>query len=276
MADLSKLADPGSPEELLVRRIDMERLPRHVAIIMDGNGRWAKGRSLPRVEGHRAGVASVREAVETAARLGLPGPHPLRLLGGELEAPALRGVDADEPAQGVRPQGAAGAGRQRHPLQRARPLAGARSLGGARAGGDPGGDRPLPRHELQHRPQLLGARRDRGRLPRHRRRLGRRPAGRHRRGDDRPLPLHLRPARPRPDDPHLRRAAGLQLPALADRLRRDLGHPDPLARLPPPRPLRGDPRLPAPRAPVRRRHAARRRRTSSPPAGGGADGSLPT
>jgi undecaprenyl diphosphate synthase len=72
MADLSKLADPGSPEELLVRRIDLDRLPRHVAIIMDGNGRWAKGRGLPRVEGHRAGVASVRETVETSARLGLP------------------------------------------------------------------------------------------------------------------------------------------------------------------------------------------------------------
>jgi undecaprenyl diphosphate synthase len=71
MADLSKLADPGSPEELLVRRIDLDRLPRHVAIIMDGNGRWARGRGLPRVEGHRAGVASVREAVETSARLGL-------------------------------------------------------------------------------------------------------------------------------------------------------------------------------------------------------------
>src|SRR6187549_181145 len=71
MAELSKLADPGSPEELLVRRLDMERLPRHVAIIMDGNGRWAKARSLPRVEGHRAGVASVRETVETAARLEL-------------------------------------------------------------------------------------------------------------------------------------------------------------------------------------------------------------
>ncbi len=49
MADTSKLAEPGSPEELLVRRIDMTRLPRHVAIIMDGNGRWAQGRSLPRV-----------------------------------------------------------------------------------------------------------------------------------------------------------------------------------------------------------------------------------
>jgi len=71
MADLSKLAEPGTPEELLVRRIDLGRLPRHVAIIMDGNGRWAKARGLPRVEGHRAGVASVRETVETAARLGL-------------------------------------------------------------------------------------------------------------------------------------------------------------------------------------------------------------
>jgi len=71
MADLSKLATPGSPEELLVRRLDLDRLPRHIAIIMDGNGRWAKARSLPRVEGHRAGVASVRETVETCARLEL-------------------------------------------------------------------------------------------------------------------------------------------------------------------------------------------------------------
>ena len=71
MADISKLAPPGSPEELIVRRIDLDRLPRHVAIIMDGNGRWAKGRNLPRVEGHRAGVASVRDTVEASAQLGL-------------------------------------------------------------------------------------------------------------------------------------------------------------------------------------------------------------
>ena len=71
MVDLAKLAEPGSPEELQVRRIDLDRLPRHVAIIMDGNGRWAKGRSLPRVEGHRAGVAAVRETVEATARLGV-------------------------------------------------------------------------------------------------------------------------------------------------------------------------------------------------------------
>jgi undecaprenyl diphosphate synthase len=72
MPDLSQLADPGSPEELLVRRIDLDRLPRHVAVIMDGNGRWATSRGLPRVEGHRAGVKAVRETVETAARLGVP------------------------------------------------------------------------------------------------------------------------------------------------------------------------------------------------------------
>lgn len=46
-------------------------LPRHVAIIMDGNGRWAQRRGLPRIEGHRRGVRSVRETVETCADLGL-------------------------------------------------------------------------------------------------------------------------------------------------------------------------------------------------------------
>jgi undecaprenyl diphosphate synthase len=71
MADLQKLAPPGSPEELIVRRMDLSRLPRHVAIIMDGNGRWAKARNLPRVEGHRAGVTAVRDTVEAAAELGL-------------------------------------------------------------------------------------------------------------------------------------------------------------------------------------------------------------
>jgi undecaprenyl diphosphate synthase len=71
MIDLRKLAEPGSIEETLVEKIDLQRLPRHVAVIMDGNGRWAKSRNLPRVEGHRAGIASVREIVETAARLEL-------------------------------------------------------------------------------------------------------------------------------------------------------------------------------------------------------------
>jgi len=71
MIDLRKLAEPGSIEETLLEKIDLRRLPRHIAVIMDGNGRWARARSLPRVEGHRAGIASVRECVETAARLEL-------------------------------------------------------------------------------------------------------------------------------------------------------------------------------------------------------------
>ncbi|MDX1582696.1 MAG: isoprenyl transferase [Thermoanaerobaculia bacterium] len=71
MIDLSKLAEPGSIEESLLEKIDLTSLPRHVAVIMDGNGRWARSRKLPRVEGHRAGITSVRETVETAARLEL-------------------------------------------------------------------------------------------------------------------------------------------------------------------------------------------------------------
>ena len=62
---------PGSAEEALVRQIDFDRLPAHVAVIMDGNGRWAAQRHLPRVEGHRAGIDSVREVVENSARLGI-------------------------------------------------------------------------------------------------------------------------------------------------------------------------------------------------------------
>ena len=62
---------PGSPDETLARQVDFERLPAHVAIIMDGNGRWAAQRHLPRVEGHRAGIESVRDVVETSARLGI-------------------------------------------------------------------------------------------------------------------------------------------------------------------------------------------------------------
>src|SRR4030095_4052355 len=51
--------------------LDLAKLPRHVAIIMDGNGRWAASRHMPRVAGHRAGADAVRRAVETSARLGL-------------------------------------------------------------------------------------------------------------------------------------------------------------------------------------------------------------
>ena len=62
---------PGSPDETLARQVNFDQLPAHVAIIMDGNGRWAAQRHLPRVEGHRAGIDSVRDVVETSARLGI-------------------------------------------------------------------------------------------------------------------------------------------------------------------------------------------------------------
>jgi undecaprenyl diphosphate synthase len=61
----------GHPDAQLVRQIARDRLPAHVAVIMDGNGRWAAQRHLPRVEGHRAGIEAVRDTVETAARLGI-------------------------------------------------------------------------------------------------------------------------------------------------------------------------------------------------------------
>ncbi len=53
-------------------KLDVQRLPQHIAIIMDGNGRWAKRRHLPRIAGHRAGAETVRDIVQTAARIGVP------------------------------------------------------------------------------------------------------------------------------------------------------------------------------------------------------------
>ncbi|HEX6279736.1 MAG TPA: isoprenyl transferase [Pyrinomonadaceae bacterium] len=61
----------NSAEAKLLERIDLERLPRHIAVIMDGNGRWAKKRGKPRIFGHRAGADSVRAIVDTCARLGI-------------------------------------------------------------------------------------------------------------------------------------------------------------------------------------------------------------
>jgi undecaprenyl diphosphate synthase len=59
-------------EAEVYRHLDPARLPKHIAIIMDGNGRWARRRHMPRVAGHRAGVAAVRSTVETAARVHIP------------------------------------------------------------------------------------------------------------------------------------------------------------------------------------------------------------
>ena len=69
--DVLAWAPSGSVEARLARQVDFGRLPAHVAVIMDGNGRWAARRRLPRVEGHRAGIDSVRDSVEVSARLGI-------------------------------------------------------------------------------------------------------------------------------------------------------------------------------------------------------------
>lgn len=62
---------PGEEDWLLAQSIDPERLPAHIAIIMDGNGRWANRRNMPRVAGHQAGIDPVRNTVEACARLGI-------------------------------------------------------------------------------------------------------------------------------------------------------------------------------------------------------------
>lgn len=71
--DLDKLAAyyADAPDDISLADVDLESVPRHVSIIMDGNGRWAQARGLDRSEGHVAGVDSLREAVTTSVRLGL-------------------------------------------------------------------------------------------------------------------------------------------------------------------------------------------------------------
>lgn len=71
MQDLFAVLKRGGEEWAVAEAIDPARLPAHIAIIMDGNGRWARMRSLPRVAGHKAGIEPVRTAVETCARLGI-------------------------------------------------------------------------------------------------------------------------------------------------------------------------------------------------------------
>src|SRR5215471_11556163 len=71
MKALLEVLRPGERDFELAQAIDPARLPAHIAIIMDGNGRWAGRRFLPRVAGHKAGIGPVRSTVETCARLGV-------------------------------------------------------------------------------------------------------------------------------------------------------------------------------------------------------------
>ena len=69
--NFAEVVKPNSKEAKLLEAIDFERLPQHVAVIMDGNGRWAKQRFQPRIFGHKAGAESVRALLDTSARLEL-------------------------------------------------------------------------------------------------------------------------------------------------------------------------------------------------------------
>jgi undecaprenyl diphosphate synthase len=71
MKELLQALQPGERDWRIATQLDPKRHPAHVAIIMDGNGRWAKQRNLPRIVGHKAGVNAVRITVETCAQLGL-------------------------------------------------------------------------------------------------------------------------------------------------------------------------------------------------------------
>ena len=71
MKALLEALQPGSQDWIYAQAIDPARLPAHIAIIMDGNGRWAGRRLMPRVAGHKAGITPVRTSVETCARLGV-------------------------------------------------------------------------------------------------------------------------------------------------------------------------------------------------------------
>jgi len=71
LKNFKEVVEPGSEDEALLDSIDPGRLPRHVAIIMDGNGRWAKLRGKPRIAGHKEGAESVRAILDTFGRLGV-------------------------------------------------------------------------------------------------------------------------------------------------------------------------------------------------------------
>jgi undecaprenyl diphosphate synthase len=71
MKDLFEVLKPGSKDWILANSLEPGRLPAHIAIIMDGNGRWARRRNLPRVAGHKAGMEPVRNTIEWCTRLGI-------------------------------------------------------------------------------------------------------------------------------------------------------------------------------------------------------------
>ncbi len=71
LEDMKEIIEEGSEEHSLVSQLDPKRLPAHVAVIMDGNGRWAKQRGLKRNQGHKEGAVSAKKIIENARRTGI-------------------------------------------------------------------------------------------------------------------------------------------------------------------------------------------------------------
>ena len=195
-------------------------LPRHVAIIMDGNGRWAGLRGLPRVAGHREGVRAARETVRAAGRARHRVPDPLRVLLRELDPAGGRGELSHAAPRELRRGGATQPGREQRPAadprrarERRRRRAAQRRAGHPRDRGEHGAhapDRPQLWRPPGAGPGRAGARgQRRGGLAR--------PGG-HRRGRHRGRPRHRRRSGPRPPDPDERRVPAVQLSPLAGRV----------------------------------------------------------
>ena len=102
-------------EAEIYSRLDLERLPHHIAIIMDGNGRWAKRRHLPRIAGHRSGVAAVRSTIETAARIGIPALTLYSFSTENWKRPKTGSQLPDEPAAALPDDGTADDDGEQHP-----------------------------------------------------------------------------------------------------------------------------------------------------------------
>ena len=244
-------APPTAHEAGEIPLVPEDELPRHVAIIMDGNRRWARSRDLPELEGHAAGVEAIRGLLRHAVRRGVPiltlyafsrenwarSDEEVIGLFDLLEA-AIRSETDELRAQGVRVR----------LLGRLDELPDAtRDVDrGAHSSATDGGDAAAPQHRLQLRRSDRAGRRGPA---------ARRPAAiaadaideaRDQRGA-----LHGRPAGSRPGHPDRRRAAPLELPDLAVGLRRVLHVRDPVARLRTGGIRRGPPRVRPPSSPLR-------------------------
>ena len=115
MKALLESLPPGERDWELAQAIDPARLPAHIAIIMDGNGRWAGRRRLPRVAGHKAGIGPGALDGGNLRAPGRQSAHPVRLFGGELEAAAARSGNAVAAAALLPQAGASRTAEERYP-----------------------------------------------------------------------------------------------------------------------------------------------------------------